>query len=98
MYKLFAFECPNCGHTFDELVESVDEVIYCSACEEKCNLKWVAPSIRTSDSRTYLDGTRPGWNDVKEWAALDAAIDSAPCEDKVKIHKEASKIIGAQYV
>lgn len=95
MKKIFSFECPVCGHIFDELLESAEEAIYCSVCENKCNRKWTAPNIRTSDSRTYLDGTRPGWNDVKEWAALDAAADTADYSERKKIEKEATKIIGA---
>ena len=94
MLKLYQFECPECGTIFEDLVESATEHPTCPACDSPSNMQWVAPSIRTSDSKTYLDGTRPGWKEIKEWARLDEAMEKMKPEDKSRAEKEATKILG----
>ena len=92
MFKLFVFTCPECQEEFEELTETMGETPPCPACGSPSKAKWVAPAIRTSDSRTYLDGTRPGWAAIKEGLDLDVAMaDMAPLERK-QAEREKAKI------
>ena len=60
MYESLRFRCLECEEVFDDLVERADrdKEQICPNCGERAAIRTFAPpTIRTSDSATYLDGT-----------------------------------------
>jgi putative FmdB family regulatory protein len=85
--------CIMCGHKYTDLIDRVhrDEWFTCPACGEQSLRRMLsAPNIRTSDSATFLDGTRK-FTGLREQTALKKearAQVSAEKKAKLTLHKE----------
>jgi predicted nucleic acid-binding Zn-ribbon protein len=80
------FLCRNCGSFFEELILGEVEEILCHECGSN-NIKNVyrkAPDIRTSDSATYLDGTRR-FTELKEKLDHEISELSKPITERTRL-------------
>lgn len=95
-FKMIDFLCHNCNLRNEYLLErTATEPFECPSCREKtCYIVPSAPAIRTSDSATFLDGTkRKGFQELKEAARLEvlkANMDSP--QERTLISNEINKL------
>ena len=55
-YRSFEFECPRCGHVFDDLIKDTDEKVDCP----KCHALTQANTSRIVAHSVYA--TPPSWS------------------------------------
>jgi NAD-dependent SIR2 family protein deacetylase len=91
-------KCSACETVYDDLLERAerDNVHVCTACGQLAAVRIMAvPYIRTSDSASYVDGTRR-FSGVRETRALVKAKAKAKVDrnrdDEKRIAKEIKKI------
>lgn len=92
-YESVKLGCLSCSHTLNDLIDRKDRdsMFTCPACGEQSLRRMLsAPNIRTSDSATFLDGTRK-FTGLREQTALKKearAQVSAEKKAKLTLHKE----------
>jgi len=92
-YESMDLGCLMCGYKHTDLIDRAhrDEWFTCPACSEQSFRRMLsAPNIRTSDSATFLDGTRK-FTGLKEQVALKKearAQVAAEKRAKLTLHKE----------
>jgi putative FmdB family regulatory protein len=98
MWESAKLRCSECGHTYDDLIKRSerDQPHICPECGSNTALRTLsAPSIRTSDSASHLDGTNRFAKLKESWslrkAKAKAKSDRKPAEEK-RISKEISKL------
>lgn len=76
-YETADLGCLACLHTYVDTIERSkrDEMIDCPACQGVSTVGRMlsAPNVRTSDSASYVDGTRK-WSKLRDQAAQSKEI------------------------
>ncbi len=95
-YKMVDCLCRNCNVRSEYLMRKDEqEPLRCEACQQMTMyIVPSAPAIRTSDSATFLDGTkRKGFQELKEAARLEVLKANAESpQEKAAIANEIHKL------
>lgn len=96
-YKLYEVRCVNCRNKEDFLgtEEELQMGAQCTLCGGKSYWTPSAVAISTSDSASFLDGTkRKGFDELKQVAKLKVAAMDLPQGERKEIKKEIKKLGG----
>ena len=97
-WETVRLNCAECGHTFEELMDRSQRDAWhsCPACGETGSARRImaAPHIRTSDSASFLDGTKR-FGRLREKREIERAIAGTKDKNTISdLKKEKAKVEG----